>query len=136
MLGAPLGGTMVGGHHCLEFSASSLITPPNSGAGAGNCLPGMVVLALGEPRVPVTCMGVVPCCAAAVPIAKTVIATAAASCLLLFICLFSWPKFDRSAGNVAKLLLRVLGNRFGYWAANFFTIAVFVAKYFKISILK
>jgi hypothetical protein len=29
-----------------------LITPPNSGTGAGSCLPLMVVVALGEPSVP------------------------------------------------------------------------------------
>ncbi len=53
MFGAPLGGTMRGAHHCLDCRASSLITPPNFGWGAGSCLPLMVVVALGEPRVPV-----------------------------------------------------------------------------------
>ena len=33
----------------------SLITPPNFGLGAGSCFPSMVVVALGEPGVPVTC---------------------------------------------------------------------------------
>ena len=55
MLGAPLGGTMRGGHQGVEFRASSLITPPNFGAGGGNCLPLIVVVAPGEPSLPVTC---------------------------------------------------------------------------------
>src|SRR5215831_10624598 len=54
-LGAPLGGTTRGGHHGFETSASSLITPPNFGAGGGSWLPGIVVVASGEPSVPVTC---------------------------------------------------------------------------------
>src|SRR4029077_20059051 len=53
MLGAPLGGTTVGGHHGLESTALSLITPPNLGSGGGSCFPSIVVLALGEPGVPV-----------------------------------------------------------------------------------
>src|SRR5712691_397753 len=54
-LGAPLGGTTVGGHQVFESVASCLMTPPNGGGGAGSCLPSMVVVALGEPRTPVTC---------------------------------------------------------------------------------
>src|SRR4029450_12283169 len=54
-LGAPLGGTTVGGHHGLESVAVSLITPPNFGSGGGSCFPSMVVVALGEPGVPVVC---------------------------------------------------------------------------------
>src|SRR5438034_11498614 len=53
MLGAPLGGTTVGGHHGLESVAVSLITPPNFGSGGGSCFPSMVVVAPGEPSVPV-----------------------------------------------------------------------------------
>src|ERR1700757_393906 len=53
MLGAPLGGTTVGGHHGLESVAVSLITPPNFGSGGGSCFPSMVVVAPGEPGVPV-----------------------------------------------------------------------------------
>jgi hypothetical protein len=53
MFGAPLGGTTVGGHHGLESVAVSLITPPNFGSGGGSCFPSMVVVALGEPSVPV-----------------------------------------------------------------------------------
>src|SRR4030095_12097158 len=52
MLGAPLGGTTVGGHHDLESVAASLITPPNFGSGGGSCFPSMVVVAPGEPGVP------------------------------------------------------------------------------------
>src|SRR4029453_18292178 len=53
MLGAPLGGTTVGGHHGLESGAVSLITPPNFGSGGGSCFPSMVVVAPGEPGAPV-----------------------------------------------------------------------------------
>src|SRR5271165_6180895 len=52
-LGAPLGGTRRGGHQGLESLALSLITPPNFCGGAGSCSPLMVVVALGEPGVPV-----------------------------------------------------------------------------------
>ena len=54
-LGAPFGGTTRGAHQGFDCSASFLITPPNFGSGAGSCLPLMVVVALGEPSVPVTC---------------------------------------------------------------------------------
>ena len=54
-LGAPFGGTTVGGQQGLESAAVSLITPPNLGSGGGSCLPSMVVVALGEPGVPVIC---------------------------------------------------------------------------------
>src|SRR5450631_2113646 len=53
-LGAPLGGTMRGGHQGLESSALSLITPPNFGGGGGSWLPLIVVVALGSPSTPVT----------------------------------------------------------------------------------
>src|SRR5262245_33745150 len=52
-LGAPLGGTMRGGHHGFDCLASSLITPPNLGSGTGSCFPEIVVVAPGEPGVPV-----------------------------------------------------------------------------------
>src|SRR5678815_2588868 len=52
-LGAPLGGTTVGGQYGFDSEAFSLITPPNFGSGGGSCLPSMVVVALGEPGVPV-----------------------------------------------------------------------------------
>src|SRR5947209_3383068 len=55
ILGAPLGGTMVGGHHGLDSVAFSLITPPNFGSGAGSWLPWIVVVASGEPAAPVVC---------------------------------------------------------------------------------
>ena len=60
--GAPFGGTTRGAHQGFDCSASSLITPPNFGSGGGSCLPLMVVVALGEPSVPVTCCA--PACAA------------------------------------------------------------------------
>src|SRR5208282_4972454 len=52
MLGAPLGGTTCGGQYGVESLASSLITPPKGNGGGGSCLPSMVVVALGEPGVP------------------------------------------------------------------------------------
>jgi hypothetical protein len=45
---------MVGGHQGFDVVASPVIVPPNAGSGAGICLPGMVVVALGEPSTPVT----------------------------------------------------------------------------------
>src|SRR5712691_1434871 len=56
MLGAPLGGTMRGAHQALDCRASSLITPPNFGSGGGSYLPLIVVVAPGEPGVPVVCI--------------------------------------------------------------------------------
>src|SRR5215831_4168006 len=53
--GAPLGGTTRGAHQYFDCRAPSLIMPPNFGSGGGNCLPVIVVVALGEPAVPVTC---------------------------------------------------------------------------------
>ena len=53
-LGAPLGGTTRGGHQGFESLEFSLITPPNFGGGAGIAFPSIVVVALGEPSVPVT----------------------------------------------------------------------------------
>src|SRR5262245_20139278 len=53
--GARFGGTTVGGHQGFESPASCLITPPNFGGGGGSCFPSMVVVALGEPGVPVIC---------------------------------------------------------------------------------
>ena len=55
MLGAPLGGTTRGGQYGFEFLASMLITPPNFGGGVGTYLPSTVVVAVGEPGVPVIC---------------------------------------------------------------------------------
>src|SRR6516165_576958 len=55
MLGAPFGGTTLGGHHGVDSLAVSLITPPNVGSGGGSCLPLMVMVASGEPGVPLIC---------------------------------------------------------------------------------
>jgi hypothetical protein len=52
-LGAPLGGTTVGGQPGLESTALRLILPANGGGGFGIYFPSMVVVALGEPGVPV-----------------------------------------------------------------------------------
>jgi hypothetical protein len=54
-LGAPFGGTTRGAHHGVDSEAFSLITPPNFDGGGGSCVPGMVVVAPGEPGVPVMC---------------------------------------------------------------------------------
>ena len=54
-LGASLGGTTLGAHHGVDCSAPSLMTPPNAGSGGGSCVFGIVVVALGEPGVPVVC---------------------------------------------------------------------------------
>src|SRR5262245_35749874 len=54
-LGAPFGGTTRGAHQACDCEAFSLITPPNFGSGGGRCLPSIVVVAVGEPRTPVTC---------------------------------------------------------------------------------
>src|SRR5512144_2617968 len=53
MLGAPFGGTTRGGHHGVDSDAFSLITPPNFGSGGGSCFPSIVVVAPGEPGIPV-----------------------------------------------------------------------------------
>src|ERR1700722_4408014 len=55
MLGAPLGGTMRGGHQVFDPSRVSLITPPNFGSGAGSRFPLTVVVELGKPGTPVIC---------------------------------------------------------------------------------
>src|ERR1019366_2475405 len=54
-LGAPLGGTTRGGHHGLESTALSLITPPNFIGGGGSCLPLSDMVASGEPDTPLIC---------------------------------------------------------------------------------
>src|SRR6266446_9264519 len=52
-LGAPLGGTTVGGQPGFESTALRLTLPAKGGGGFGIYLPSMVVVALGEPGVPV-----------------------------------------------------------------------------------
>src|SRR6185436_14113355 len=54
-LGAPFGGTTRGAHHGFDSDAFSLISPPNAAGGGGICFPSMVVVAPGEPGVPVDC---------------------------------------------------------------------------------
>ncbi|WP_232236928.1 hypothetical protein [Thiosulfatihalobacter marinus] len=53
MLGASSGGTTCGAHQGVESSACCVIVPPNAGSGAGSWFPLSVVVALGEPSVPV-----------------------------------------------------------------------------------
>src|SRR5262245_60961231 len=54
-LGAFFGGTTRGAHQGVECNASFLITPPNLGSGGGSCVPVIVVVAPGDPGVPLTC---------------------------------------------------------------------------------
>src|SRR5215471_8241417 len=54
-LGAPFGGTTLAGQNGLESFESKLIVPPKGGAGGGRYFPSIVVVALGEPGVPVVC---------------------------------------------------------------------------------
>src|SRR6516164_5102573 len=54
-LGAPFGGTTRAGQYGFDWSACKLISPPNFGGGGGRYLPSIVVVALGEPGVPVVC---------------------------------------------------------------------------------
>jgi hypothetical protein len=56
--GAPFGGTTRAGHHGFESEALSLMIPPNFGGEGGSCLPSIVVVASGEPGVPVICCAV------------------------------------------------------------------------------
>src|SRR5258708_658088 len=58
-LGAPFGGTTRGAHQGVDSDAFNLITPPNLGEGAGNRFPLMVVVAWGEPSLPLTCWALV-----------------------------------------------------------------------------
>src|SRR5215472_4727080 len=63
--GAPFGGTTVAGQNGLESFESKLIVPPKGGAGGGRYFPSIVVVASGEPGVPVVCW------ASAEPTART-----------------------------------------------------------------
>src|SRR5439155_14399877 len=82
MFGACLGGTTRSAHQAFDWRASFLITPPNFGSGGGSCCPLMVVVAPGEPGVPVVWI-----CARAEGAAAM---TAAASILLTRICLIDF----------------------------------------------
>jgi hypothetical protein len=54
-LGAPLGGTTRAGQYGFDWLAWRLMSPPNFGGGGGRYYPSMVVVAPGEPGVPVIC---------------------------------------------------------------------------------
>src|SRR5258708_155273 len=60
ILGAAFGGTTRGGHHGCESLALSLMTPPNFRGGGGSCLPSIVIVALGEPGVPLIRWAIAP----------------------------------------------------------------------------
>src|SRR5512136_599611 len=83
-LGAPFGGTTRGAHQAFDSEAFSLITPPNLGSGGGSCLPLIVVVAPGEPGVPVICWPMAVAAQAAVKATPIVVPTA-----LNFITFFS-----------------------------------------------
>src|SRR3974390_1419683 len=53
--GAPFGGTTRIGQYGVDCAALRSILPWNGCGGGGNWLPSMVVVALGEPGVPLTC---------------------------------------------------------------------------------
>src|ERR1700746_2767599 len=55
MFGAPCGGTTRIGQYGVDCAALRSILPLNGCGGGGSWLPSMVVVALGEPGVPVTC---------------------------------------------------------------------------------
>src|SRR5262245_48569028 len=54
-LGAPVGGSTRGGQYGFDCAAFRSIVPPNLQGACGICLPSIVVVALGEPGVPVIC---------------------------------------------------------------------------------
>src|SRR5215469_13191713 len=54
-LGAPCGGTTRAGQYGFDWSACRPISPPNFGGGGGRYFPSIVVVAPGEPGVPVVC---------------------------------------------------------------------------------
>src|SRR5215468_11307353 len=63
--GAPLGGTTRAGQYGVDCAALRSILPSNFCGGGGSWLPSMLVVAPGEPGVPVIC------CALAVAMANT-----------------------------------------------------------------
>src|SRR5271165_4200005 len=75
-LGAPFGGTTRGGHQGLDCAALRSILPPKGGLSGGSWLPGIVVVAHGDP------IGQFACCAVAgmVPIASSTPARAISEC--------------------------------------------------------
>jgi hypothetical protein len=94
--GAPFGGTTRGAHQGFDCSAPSWITPPNFGSGGGSCLPLIVVTALGEPSVPVTC-----CAAEGIAVANinaSVLVNAPVPCLIMCI---SWCSTPADAAAMA-----------------------------------
>ena len=100
MLGASLGGTMRGAHHGFDCRASFLISPPNFAGGAGSCFPSMVVVALGEPGVPVIC------CAPAARAKTAPIARARTTKILFFFMPHFLPLFSVCAFHLFDDLFR------------------------------
>ena len=62
--GASLGGTTRAGQYGVDCAALRSILPPNFCGGGGSCSPLIVVVALGEPGVPVVCGAGARCSAA------------------------------------------------------------------------
>jgi hypothetical protein len=92
----------------------SLITPPNCGAGAGSSLPLIVVVALGDPGVPVVCI-----CAfaeGAIAINDTASMPLRRICLADFMgintvgCCFSDSDKDAKLRDFAGVVYRTLGQ--------------------------
>jgi hypothetical protein len=57
-VGAPLGGTVCGGQYGLESSSLRPISPPNLDGGGGRYFLSIVVVAPGDPGVPVVCWAI------------------------------------------------------------------------------
>src|SRR4029450_7213827 len=103
--GAPFGGTPRGAHHAFDSEAFSVITPPNFGSGGGSCFPSIVVVALGEPKVPVTCWALLgPAISMAVRVVRMETVRAPLSLIgLTFICYLLLLQTVRSIQTVPPL---------------------------------
>ena len=82
---------MRGSHDGFDCAASRSILPSNFAGGGGSCFPSMVVVALGDPGVPLTC------CAIPGPVA---------ACALLVDDLFTEASF---AMGILSACLRLVG---------------------------
>src|SRR5215510_10679682 len=104
--GAPLGGTVIDGQYGLESTALGLISPRNGCGGGGKYLPSMVVVAPGEPGVPVICWALtgttarIPATMKARSVAHTIFVIRRSSCahILPFPSLMSEPSWPRGCG--------------------------------------
>src|SRR5215472_7385814 len=99
-LGAPLGGTTVGGQYGLESLEPKLIVPPNGAGGGGRYLPSIVVVALGEPGVPVGCC---PAAGRTDIVATTASAASGSSRMLLVVLMVPSVHYRCDAAVCARL---------------------------------